>query len=63
MSKISPTTQYVADLLYQLGWRSPLDAQHTNLDDALRDGRLVKALFSAETTLRDFIDAGERKND
>jgi hypothetical protein len=63
MSKISPTTHCVADLLNALGWRSDMDAQRTNLDEAIRDGRLLKALFSGEAALRDFIDDGARQNE
>jgi hypothetical protein len=42
--------------LHDLGWRSPNDAQHTNLDDAIFDGRIAEAL-NAERWLRDYIDA------
>lgn len=57
MSKVSPTTYEVADLLHDLGWRSSCDAQYTNLDAAIFDGRLLKALSSSERHLRDYIDA------
>lgn len=57
MSKKSPTTYEVADLLHELGWRSDCDAQWTNLDEAIHDGRLVRALFSCERRLRDYVDA------
>lgn len=50
---ISPTTYKVADLLRDLGWSSPNDAQWTNLDMAIANGKLVSALFSGEQFVRD----------
>lgn len=56
----SPTTHAVADLLYTLGWRPDCDAQHSNLDKAIGDGTLLRALFTGERELRDRIDAEAR---
>lgn len=54
--RISPTTDAVADLLIELGWKSSNDAQHANLDDAIQSGRLVTALFSGERHLREYME-------
>lgn len=56
-SSISPTTCAVADLLRDIGWRNPNDAQLTELDTAIFSRRLVTALFSSERHLRDYMDA------
>lgn len=52
----SPTTYVVAEFLYQLGWRSDCDAQYEKLDNAIKDGRLLSALFSGEIALRNLIE-------
>jgi hypothetical protein len=57
MQQLSPTTHEVAALLDHIGWRSHADAQWTQLDEAIRDGRLVSALFSAERNLREITEA------
>ena len=60
MSVESPTTYALAELLYELGWRSPCDAQWSNLDEAIFDGRIHNAI-NAELYLRDYIDAEKQR--
>lgn len=52
--KISSTTEKLAQLLMDCGWSSPNDAQWTNLDMAVGNGKLVSVLFSAEASLREY---------
>lgn len=59
MSTKSPTTYKVAELLHKLGWNCPCDAQFARLDAAIGDGRLLNALFGAESIIRDQIAAGK----
>lgn len=48
MSILSPTTIEIARLLNDIGWRSTNDAQWTQLDAAVQDGRFFDAMFADE---------------
>lgn len=61
MSRISPTTRVVADLLYGIGWEPSGDAQTERLDKVVGDGALVNALFSSESELREMLDTESRR--